>query len=129
MKKRAFVPAADCLESRIALSGVAMRNGLPFLSVHALQQTYHDINRAFTTFANKGQNYNVLFANLTNSLRRIPFQVRDGLQAAVQQEPGFLQDDIASGVANPVKTEYAATIADVNSFVGSETQAGIFIYG
>jgi hypothetical protein len=129
MKKRAFVPAADCLESRIALSGVAMRGGLPFLSVHALQETYHDINKAFTTFATKGENYNVLFANLTNSLRRVPFQVRDGLQAEVQQEPANLQSDIASGVANPVKTEYLATLEDVNSFVGSETQAGIFIYG
>jgi hypothetical protein len=129
MKKRAFVPAADHLETRIALSGVAMRHGLPFLSVNALQQTYHDINRAFTTWATKGQNYNLLSHNLGTSLRRIPFQVRDGLQATVQQEPGFLQDDISSGVAHPVKTEYQATIAAVNSFVGSETQAGIFIYG
>ena len=130
MKKRAFVPAADCLESRIALSGgVAMRDGLPFLSVHALQQTYRAIDKAFTTFASKGQDYNLLTTNLAKSLTRIPFQVRDGLQAAVLEEPGNLQSDIESGVANPVKTEYAATIADVNSFVGSETEAGIFIYG
>ena len=84
MKKRAFVPAADCLESRIALSGVAMFiGGLPVLSVHALQPDFSAVNKAFTTFATKGQNYNLLTTNLAKSLMRIPFQVRDGLQAAV----------------------------------------------
>ena len=59
MKKRAFVPAADCLEGRIALSGIKFIGGLPVLTSHALNETYSAINKAFTTFATKGQNYNL----------------------------------------------------------------------
>jgi hypothetical protein len=128
MKKRAFVPAADCLESRIALSGIKFIGGLPVLTSHALSQTVSAVNKAFTTFATKGQNANLFTENLTKSLMRIPYQIRDGLQADILQYPGFVQDDIASGVANPVKTEYANAVADIKSFVQSEVAAGIFIF-
>jgi hypothetical protein len=128
MKKRAFVPAADCLEGRIALSGIRFIGGLPVLTSHALNETYSAINSAFTRFATKGENYNLLGFNLTKAITRIPYNVRDGLRAEVQQEPGFLQSDIQSGVAHPVKVEYAATISDVRSFVQSEVADGIFIF-
>jgi hypothetical protein len=128
MKKRAFVPAADCLEGRIALSGIRFIGGLPVLTSHALIETYSAINCAFTRFATKGENYNLLGFNLTKAITRIPYNVRDGLRAEVQQEPGFLQSDIQSGVAHPVKVEYAATISDVRSFVQSEVADGIFIF-
>ena len=131
MKKRAFVPAADCLESRIALSGGGIRftaGGLPILTSHALNQTISAVNKAFTTFATKGENYNIFSYNLGRSLMRIPYQIRDGLQGDIQQYPGFVQDDIASGVANPVKTENANAIADIKSFVQSEVADGIFAF-
>jgi hypothetical protein len=128
MKKRAFVPAADCLESRIALSGIKFIGGLPVLTSHALNQTISAVNKAFTTFATKGQNANLFSANLAKSLVRIHYQIRDGLQADILQYPGFVQDDIASGVTHPVKTEYANAVSDIKSFVQSEVASGIFIF-
>ena len=128
MKKRAFVPAADCLESRIALSGIKFIGGLPVLTSHALNQTISAVNKAFTTFATKGQNANLFTGNLTKSLMRIPYQIRDGLQDDILQYPGFVQDDIASGVVHPVKTEYVFAVGDIQSFVRSEVAAGIFIF-
>jgi len=128
MKKRAFVPSADCLEGRIALSGIKFIGGLPVLTSHALSQTFSAVNKAFTTFATKGQDANLFTANLTKSLMRIPYQVRDGLQADILQYPGFVQSDIANGVAHPVKTEYANAVSDIKSFVQSEVAAGIFIF-
>ena len=128
MKKRAFVPTADCLEGRIAMSGIQFIGGLPVLTSHALNQTISAVNKAFTTFATKGQNANLFTGNLTKSLMRIPYQVRDGLQADILQYPGFVQDDIASGVANPIKTEYANAVSDIKSFVQSEVAAGVFLF-
>jgi hypothetical protein len=129
MKKRAFVPAADCLESRIALSGIRFTpGGLPILTSHALSQTVSAVNRAFTIFATRGQNANEFSANLAQSLVRIPYQIRDGLQADILQYPGFVQSDIASGVAHPVKTEFANAVSDIKSFVQSEVAAGIFAF-
>ena len=59
---------------------------------------------------------------------RIPYQVRDGLQADILAYPGYVQSDIANSVANPVKTEYANAISDIQSFVQSEVADGIFIF-
>jgi hypothetical protein len=129
MKKNTFVPAADFLESRIAMSGgIRFIGGLPVLTPRALNQTFAAINSAFKTFATRGENYNLLGANLTKAVSRIPFNVRDGLQAEVQAEPAALQADIAAGVPLPVIFESQNTQAEVTGFVQGEVEDGIFIY-
>jgi hypothetical protein len=129
MKKTTFVPSADCLESRIAMSGgIKFIGGLPVLTPRALSETYGDIGKAFKTFATKGENYKLLEFNLTKAVDRIPFNVRDGLVATVQSEPSALQSDIESGLPLPVIFETQNTNAEVTNFVQSEVEGGVFIY-
>jgi hypothetical protein len=129
VKKNAFVPSLDRLEGRLAMSGgIQFINGLPVLTPLALRETFSDIKSAFTTFATKGENYNLLGANLTKAIRRIPFNVRDGLQATVQGEPAALMSNIASGTPLAVISATQTTQGDVTAFVQSEVQGGIFLY-
>ena len=129
MKTRAFVPSADCLESRIAMSsGVKFIHGLPVLTPRALNETFAAIGKAFETFATRGENYKLLGFNLTKAVDRIPFNVRDGLVATVQSEPSALQSDIQSGLPLSVINEAQNTNADVTNFVQSEVEDGVFIY-
>jgi hypothetical protein len=129
MKKTTFVPSADCLESRIAMSGgIQYIGGLPVLTSHALSETYSAILRSYTTFATRGLNYNLLSFNLGNAVSRIPYNVRDGLRATVQGEVSGLLTNIQTHVFRPVVTSYEATIDDVRSFVQSEVADGIFVF-
>jgi hypothetical protein len=129
MKKTAFVPAADLLESRIAMSsGIRFVGGLPVLTPNALNATFAAIDSAYRTFATRGHNYNLLGHNLAKAVSRIPFNVRDGLQAVVLAAPAALKADIAAGLPLPVIFESQTTQADVTAFVQTEVINGVFVY-
>jgi hypothetical protein len=129
MKKPKFVPTPDLLETRIALSGGPSftRSGAAILTTHALNQTYGDIQRAFTNFATHGHgtNYKQLEMNLVKAVSRIPWNRRDGLLATVKAESSAVRFNIANAVNKPVVTEMLNTLAEVKSFVKSEVASGI----
>jgi hypothetical protein len=129
MKKKTFVPSADHLESRIALSGgIKFIGGLPVLTTQALHATYNAIHAAYVQFATHTPlNYNLLSFNLGQAVNRIPFNARDGLRAEVQAEVAVLHERIEDNVAQPVIKTFQETIVDVNAFVHDEVAAGIFI--
>jgi hypothetical protein len=127
MKKTALVPVADHLESRTVMSGIHFLNGLPVLTTAAVNKTYSEIRSAYTTFATKGENYNLLSHNLANAVGRIPFNVRDGLSAQVKNTSG-LKANLKNQVDHPVIKAFDATIAEMSSFIRSEVKAGIFVY-
>jgi hypothetical protein len=129
MKKRTFVPSADHLESRIALTGgVKFIGGVPVLTTQALNATYAAIHAAYTSFATHTPlQYFTLQANLGNAVSRIPFNVRDGLRAEVEAEVPFLHDDIKAGVPQPVIRSWKFAKADVTDFVNAEVKAGVII--
>ena len=126
MKKPKFVPSADLLESRIALSGGPKfaPNGAAILTTHALGQTYAQIQKAFVKFAQHGQNYQTLQNNLSKAVSNIPWNRRDGLLASVQSEAQAVKANIATQVSRPVMTELRNTLAEVKDFVISEVAAG-----
>jgi hypothetical protein len=125
MKKHTFVPSADCLESRIALSGgVKFIGGVPVLTTHALNKAYGLINNAYKTFATKGLNYNLLSFNLGKAASLIPWNNRDGLRATMLSEVAGLQSNIQFHVPRPVITSYQATIQDLRVFVQDEVADG-----
>jgi hypothetical protein len=125
MKKHTFVPSADCLESRIALSGgVNFIGGVPVLTTRALNKAYGLINNAYKTFATKGLNYNLLSFNLSKAASLIPWNNRDGLRATMLSEVAGLRSNIQFHVPRPVITSYQATIQDVRLFVQDEVAAG-----
>jgi hypothetical protein len=127
MKRASFVPSADHLESRIALSGGVhfTSTGAAILTNRALNQTYSQVQKAFTHFANHGQNYHTLEANLASAVSRIPWNRRDGLLAIVQSEASALQSDISSGLSKPVMTEMQNTLAEVRDFVQGEVSSAV----
>jgi hypothetical protein len=127
MKRASFVPSADLLETRIALSGGVhfTSTGAAILTTRALNQTYSQIQKAFIQFANHGQNYQTLQVNLANAVSRIPWNRRDGLLAAVETAPSALRSDISSGLSKPVMTEMQNTLAEVKQFVQGEVANGI----
>jgi hypothetical protein len=129
MKKPAFVPTPDHLESRIALSGGAKftASGAAILSKHALNQSYSLVDKAFTQYMNHGQNLNRLEANLASAVGRIPFNTRDGLRAAVKSEATQMETDIRANVARPVKSALQSALSDVHDFVESEVANGIIV--
>jgi hypothetical protein len=129
MKKKTFVPSADHLESRIALSGgVKFIGGVPVLTTQALNATYAAIHTAYTSFATHTPlNYNLLSVNLGKAVSRIPYNVRDGLRAEVQAEVPLLHNNIKAGVAQPVIKSWKFTKADVTDFVNAEVKAGVII--
>jgi hypothetical protein len=128
MKKQAFVPTPDHLESRIALSGgPKFINGAAVLTGHAMGQTYSMIQKAFTKFAAHGQNYNQLQGDLAKAVNRIPYNRRDGLLAAVQFEAWQMTNDIQSRVPFPVKSALQRALSDVNDFVQGEMAAGAMV--
>ncbi len=126
MKKPKFVPTADLLEGRIALSGGPKftPDGAAILTSHALGQTYSQIEKAFGTFAQHGQNYQKLETSLSKAVSNIPWNRRDGLLASVQSEAQAVKADIATQVSRPVVTELENTLAEVKEFVISEVAAG-----
>ncbi len=127
MKRASFVPCADVLESRIALSGGVRftSTGAAILTTRALSETYSQVENAISRFANHGQNYHALEVNLANAVNRIPWNRRDGLLAAVETEPSALRSDISSGLSKPVITEMRNTLADVQQFVQGEIADGV----
>jgi hypothetical protein len=126
MKKPKFVPTADLLEGRIALSGGPKftPNGAAILTSHALGQTYSQIEKAFVKFAQHGQNYQTLETSLSKAVSNIPWNRRDGLLGSVQSEAQAVKADIATQVSRPVVTELENTLAEVKEFVISEVAAG-----
>ncbi len=126
MKKPKFVPTADLLEGRIALSGGPKftPNGAAILTSHALGQTYGQIEKAFVKFAQHGQNYQTLQTSLSKAVSNIPWNRRDGLLGSVQSEAQAVKADIATQVSRPVVTELQNTLAEVKEFVISEVAAG-----
>jgi hypothetical protein len=127
MKRASFVPSADHLETRIAMSGGVhfTSTGAAILSTRALNQTYSQIEKAFSHFANHGQNYHTLEVNLAKAVSRIPFNRRDGLLAAVESEPLAVKTNVSLGITKPVATELQNTLADVKAFVQSEAASGV----
>jgi hypothetical protein len=125
MKKHTFIPSADCLESRIALSsGVRFIGGVPVLTTHALNKAYSLINNAYKTFATKGQNYNLLSFNLGKAASLIPWNRRDGLRDTLLSEVGGLRSNIQFQIPKPVVTAARFTIQDLRFFVQGEVAAG-----
>ena len=125
MKKFAFVPTPDTLESRIALSGgPKFVHGVPILTSHALGQTYSLVQKAFNQFAHNGHNYARLRVDLANAVNRIPWNRRDGLLATVQAEVSTLRTAIAPGAFKPVMSQMQSTLQDVKDFVRSEVATG-----
>jgi hypothetical protein len=125
MKKHTFVPSADCLEGRIVLSsGVRFIGGVPVLTTSALNKAYALINSAYTTFATKGLNYNLLSFNLGKAASLIPWNVRDGLRAQLQSEVGGLRNNIDFHVPRPVITSAQSAFQDLRFFVKAEVAAG-----
>jgi hypothetical protein len=128
MKKSAFVPTADCLESRVVLSsGPQFVHGAAVLTRHALNQTYSQIQSAFAQFANHGQNYARLERNLAIAVSRIPWNKRDGLLATIESEVPGLQANVATNVARPVVTARNSAMADVQQFVQGEIANGVIV--
>jgi hypothetical protein len=128
MKKSAFVPKPDQLESRIALSNVPkFSHGAAILTRHALGQSYSLVEKAFTQYMNHGQKFNRLEANLASAVGRIPYNHRDGLLAAVESEAGQMQDDISTGVTSPVSSALQRALSDVNDFVQGEVSSGVIV--
>ena len=126
MKRRSFVPAADHLETRVVLSGVHFTStGAAMMNVRTLNHTYAQVEKAFSRFANHGENFNQLEFNLAQAVSNIPWNRRDGLLATVEAEPGALQSDMSYGVSRPVITEMENTLAEVKSFVQGEVADGI----
>ncbi len=129
MKRASFVPSADQLETRIALSGGVQftSTGAAILTSRALNQTYSQIEKAFSHFANHGQNFRTLEVNLASAVSRIPYNRRDGLLAIVETEPLAVESDMSSGVSKPVATELQNTLAEVKEFVQAEVADGVIV--
>jgi hypothetical protein len=129
MKKPAFVPRPDMLETRIALSGGTQftATGAAILHKQTLAQTYSLVQNAFSQYMNHGQNVKRLEANLANAVGRIPFNKRDGLLSAVESEVTQMRFDIRAKVATPIKNAVKRTINDVSTFVTSEVADNIIV--
>jgi hypothetical protein len=129
MKKPTFVPSADHLESRIALShGPLFIHGAAVLTTRALNKAYNLIDSAFVQFARHGQNYARLEANLARAVNPIPFNHRDGLLSAVESEVAGMQTDIVTKDSpTPVKDAMQRARADLHDFVVSEISSGVIV--
>jgi hypothetical protein len=128
MKKHTFVPSADYLESRIALSGgVRYIGGVPILTNHAMNKAFGLINNAFKTFATKGQNYNLLSSNLMKAANLIPWNRRDGLRDALLSEVDGLRGNMQFSVPRPVITAARFAAQDLKFFVQGQVGAGNII--
>ncbi len=128
MKKTAFVPTPDQLETRVVLSsGPKFVHGAAVLTTHALNKTYAQIEKAFSQFANHGQNYKRLETSLASDVNRIPWNRRDGLLATVESEVSQMQLDIATSDATPVKNAAQRALQDVHDFVQGEIADGVIV--
>jgi len=127
MKRASFVPSADLLENRIALSGGVhfTSTGAAILTNSALNKTYSQVEKAFSQFAKHGENLHSLEVNLANAVSRIPWNHRDGLLAIVESEPQAIQSDMSSGFSKPVVTEMQNTLIEVKQFVQGEVADGV----
>jgi hypothetical protein len=116
------------LEGRVVLSGTPkFIHGAAVLTTRALNQTYGQIQGAFSQYANHGQNFRRLQVNLANAVGRIPWNKRDGLLAQVESEASQMRVDIASSTATPVKSAMQAALKDVLDFVQGETSGGAMV--
>jgi hypothetical protein len=128
MKKSSFVPKPDQLESRVVLSsGPKFVHGAAVLTSHALGQTYAQVEKAFSQFANHGENYNRLESSLASAVNRIPWNRRDGLLVTIESEVPQMEADISTGDATPVKTSEQLALQDVNQFVQGEIADGVIV--
>ena len=127
MRKPSFVPTSDMLETRVVLSSGPRfsLSGAAILTEHALGQTYAQVERAFNTFAQHGENYQRLEANLASAVNRIPWNKRDGLLTTVESEVAGLRSNMDAAVPKPVITSMQSTLNDVHDFVEAEVADGI----
>lgn len=127
--KRAFVPSSlggmDRLEDRKVLShGVVMSQGAVVLTAHAYSKTSREIQKAFVHFAQHGQNYDRLNADLAKAMNRIPFHKVSGLDDSMTGIVSQMKDDIASQVATPVKIAYQSALSTLKDTVQSGVDDG-----
>jgi hypothetical protein len=136
MKKHTFVPSADSLESRIALSGgIKSIGGVPVLTTSAIKKAQSLIQQAYTTFATKGQNYSLLSFNLSKASNLIPFARRDTTPTTgatlfitlTQLDVANLKLNIQNKVASAVVTEYKQSLADSAAFIAQEVHLGLIV--
>ncbi len=113
---------------QVAVSGgPKFMNGAAVLTKKALGQTYNLVQKAFTKYATGGQNINRLQADLAKAVNRIPYNVRDGLLAAVQSEMSQMVTDVSTSTPLPVRSALQRALNDVNGFVQSEVASGIIV--
>jgi hypothetical protein len=126
MKKKMFVPTADSLESRIALTGgIRFVGGLPVLTTEAISKATSIIQNSFTHFATHGQNYSQLSFDLSKASNLIPWARRAHVPFTgktlfvnlTQVAVADLQTNIQNNVANPVVKANDEAIGFLNSFV------------
>lgn len=128
MKKTTFVPRPDQLEGRVVLSsGPKFAHGAAVLTTRALNQSYAQVEKAFSQFANHGQNYKKLETTLAHDVSRIPWNKRDGLLASVESEVPQLRLDIATPNSTPVKSAVQRAMQDIHDFVQSEIASGSIV--
>ena len=136
MKKNTFVPSADFLESRIALSGgIRFIGGVPLLTQQAIRSAQNIVLNSFTTFATRGENYNLLSANLTKASNLIPWARRDPspdtgdtfFVTLTQDVVADLKTNIQTGVARPVVAAYQEALVFSRDFIQQEVADGVVI--
>jgi hypothetical protein len=114
--------------ARVAVSGgPQVSNGAAILTRKALGQTYGQIQKAFSQYANHGRDSGRLQVDLARAVDRIPYNRRDGLLAAVQSEATQVVADVASNAPAPVKGALQRALGDVNAFVQDEIAGGIIV--
>jgi hypothetical protein len=138
MRKKTFVPSADFLESRIALSGgIRFIHGVPLLTTRAINSAVSIIHSSLTTFATRGQNYNLLSANLTKASNLIPWartdlspDTGDTFYVTLTQDVvADLKANIQAGVAKPVISAYKEALTYGKNFIAQEVANGRIVVG
>jgi hypothetical protein len=128
MKKSAFLPTADCLESRVVLSqGPHVLKGAAVLTRHALNQAESRVGTAFVQFANDGQNYARLRRDVADAVSRIPWNRRGGLVATIKSMVPTLRASVAKNGITAIGAARQHATADVQQFVQGEIAHGKII--
>ena len=114
--------------ARVAVSGGAQfSNGAAILTRKALGQTVSQVQKAFSQYANHGQDSRRLQLDLANAVNRIPYNRRDGLLAAVQSEATQAVTDVAGNAPAPVKSAVQRALSALNDFVRGEIAGGVIV--
>ena len=127
MRKPSFVPTSDMLETRVVLSSGPRfsLSGAAILTEHALGQTYAQVERAFNTFAQHGENYQKARGQPGLGGQPHPLEQCDGLLTTVESEVAGLRSNMDAAVPKPVIMSMQSTLNDVHDFVEAEVADGI----